>query len=146
MTKKTRRRIDAGLKAKVALESPAGKGDGRWAGSALRGSSNEIYAWKRQLQEQAARPSDAGVGRDAETEHEREIERLHAKIGQLMAEQDFRRQCALLEVARSGVSRPRKPANDNDTALMRRIDELFSAWPFLGSRRMTQTCAQTACS
>jgi hypothetical protein len=29
VTKKTRRRIDAGLKAKVALESPPGKGDGR---------------------------------------------------------------------------------------------------------------------
>jgi putative transposase len=40
-------------------------------------------------------------------------------------------------VARSGVYRPRKAANDNDAALMRRIDELFTAWPFLGSRRMT---------
>ena len=40
-------------------------------------------------------------------------------------------------MARSGVYRTRKPANDNDTALMRRIDELFTAWPFLGSRRMT---------
>jgi putative transposase len=49
----------------------------------------------------------------------------------------LRRQCALLGVARSGVYRPRKPANDNDAALMRRIDELFTAWPFLGSRRMT---------
>ena len=47
-----------------------------------------------------------------------------------------RRQCALLSVARSGVYRARKPANDNDAALMRRIDELFTAWPFLGSRRM----------
>jgi len=49
----------------------------------------------------------------------------------------LRRQCALLGVARSGVYRSRKPANDNDAALMRRIDELFTAWPFLGSRRMT---------
>ena len=49
----------------------------------------------------------------------------------------LRRQCALLGVARSGVYRARKPANDNDAALMRRIDELFTAWPFLGSRRMT---------
>lgn len=49
----------------------------------------------------------------------------------------LRRQCALLRVARSGVYRPRTPANDNDAALMRRIDELFTAWPFLGSRRMT---------
>ena len=48
-----------------------------------------------------------------------------------------RRQCALVGVARSGVYRARKPANDNSVALMRRIDELFTAWPFLGSRRMT---------
>jgi putative transposase len=48
-----------------------------------------------------------------------------------------RRQCALVGVARSGVYRTRKPANDNSVALMRRIDELFTAWPFLGSRRMT---------
>jgi putative transposase len=48
-----------------------------------------------------------------------------------------RRQCALLSVARSGVYRPRAPANDNDAALMRRIDELFTTRPFIGSRRMT---------
>jgi putative transposase len=51
----------------------------------------------------------------------------------------IRRQCALIGVARSGVYRERKPANDNDATLMRRIDELFTAWPFLGSRRMTAT-------
>ena len=49
----------------------------------------------------------------------------------------IRRQCALLGVARSGVYRARRPANANDLALMRRIDELYTAWPFLGSRRMT---------
>jgi putative transposase len=49
----------------------------------------------------------------------------------------LRRQCALFGVTRSGVHRPRKPANDNDAVLMREIDELFTAWPFLGSRRMT---------
>jgi putative transposase len=49
----------------------------------------------------------------------------------------LRRQCALLGVARSSVYRPVRPANDNDAALMRQIDELFTAWPFLGSRRMT---------
>ena len=48
----------------------------------------------------------------------------------------IRRQCKLLGIARSGVYRPPRPANDNDLALMRRIDELFTAWPFLGSRRM----------
>ena len=49
----------------------------------------------------------------------------------------IRRQCALLGVARSGVYRARKRANDSDLSLMRWIDELFTSWPFLGSRRMT---------
>jgi putative transposase len=48
----------------------------------------------------------------------------------------IRRQCTLLGVARSGVYRQPPAANDNDLALMRRLDELFTAWPFLGSRRM----------
>ena len=51
-------------------------------------------------------------------------------------ELSIRRQCRLLSVARSGVYRPPRPANDNDLGIMRRIDELFTAWPFLGSRRM----------
>jgi putative transposase len=49
----------------------------------------------------------------------------------------LRRQCALLGLARSGVYRRPPAANDNELALMRRLDELFMAWPFLGSRRMT---------
>ena len=49
----------------------------------------------------------------------------------------IRRQCVLLSLARSGVYRPQRPANDDDLVLMRRIDQLFLAWPFLGSRRMT---------
>jgi putative transposase len=49
----------------------------------------------------------------------------------------IRRQCKLLSVARSGIYRAPRPIGGNDLALMRRIDELFMAWPFLGSRRMT---------
>ena len=51
----------------------------------------------------------------------------------------IRRPCTLLSLARSGVYRAAAPANDDaaDRALMRRLDELFTAWPFLGSRRMT---------
>jgi len=50
----------------------------------------------------------------------------------------MRRQCQLLSVARSSAYRAPKPANDNDLDLMRRIDELFMAWPFLGSRRIAE--------
>ena len=49
----------------------------------------------------------------------------------------IRRQCALVGLARSGVYRRHQPANDNDAPLLRRIDELYTAWPFLGSRRLT---------
>jgi putative transposase len=49
----------------------------------------------------------------------------------------IRQQCQLLGIARSGVYRPPSPANAEDLALMRRIDELFLSWPFLGSRRIT---------
>jgi len=48
-----------------------------------------------------------------------------------------RRQCALLNVARSGVYRPKPEPGADDLALMRRIDELHLELPFYGSRRMT---------
>jgi putative transposase len=52
-------------------------------------------------------------------------------------ELSMRRQCAMLGIARSGVYRLPRPANDAELGLMRRIDALFTQWPFLGSRRMT---------
>ena len=52
-----------------------------------------------------------------------------------------RRQCAMLGLARSGVYRLPRPANDEEVDLMRRIDALFTRWPFLGSRRMVALLA-----
>lgn len=49
----------------------------------------------------------------------------------------IRRQCQLLSLSRSGVYRPKPAPDDDDLALMRRLDELYTAHPFLGSRRMT---------
>ena len=48
-----------------------------------------------------------------------------------------RRQCALLNLARSGVYRPKPVIGAGDLALMRSIDELHLELPFYGSRRMT---------
>ena len=44
---------------------------------------------RRKLLGNAARAFDAGMGLDAETAREREVEKLHAKIGQLTVERDF---------------------------------------------------------
>ena len=87
--KKTRRKIDAALKSKIALEAVREQATVADLAQRYQVHPNQVYAWKKQLQERAARAFDPKVGQEAEAQAEREIERLHAKIGQLTIENDF---------------------------------------------------------
>jgi transposase len=86
--KKTRKRYSAEFKARVALE--AIRGDLTLAELAAKHGIHHtmIAAWKRQAVEGMA-GTFSGAGDAAKAASEAEVEKLHAKIGQLVVERDF---------------------------------------------------------
>ena len=83
-----RKRYSADFRAKVALE--AIRGEATIAELVSRHGVHQtlINAWKRQAVEGMAGVF-AGKAEAATAEREGELEKLHAKIGQLLVERDF---------------------------------------------------------
>jgi transposase len=87
MGKTTRKRYGAEFKAKVALEAIRGELTLSQLGAKYGVHQTLINAWKKQAVENLSTvfesKADVGLTREAD------IEKLHAKIGQLIVERDF---------------------------------------------------------
>jgi len=88
MTKSKRRRFSAEFKAKVALEALSGELTMSELAKKHGVHPNMIAGWKRQAIEGMAgvfsKPAPS-----AAQDQQSEVEKLHAKIGQLVVERDF---------------------------------------------------------
>lgn len=83
-----RTRYSAEFKAKVAIDAIRGEQTLSELAAKHGVHANLISQWKRQAIEQMASLFGGG-GAEAVKEKEGEVEKLHAKIGQLLVERDF---------------------------------------------------------
>ena len=87
MTRRKRRNHSSAFKAKVALAALKGERTLAELAEQFDVHPNQIQDWKRRLVEGA---EDVFGGNAVEAQHnEKEVEKLHAKIGQLAMENDF---------------------------------------------------------
>ncbi|MFS4439170.1 IS3 family transposase [Paracoccaceae bacterium GXU_MW_L88] len=161
MTK--RKRYSAEFKAKVALEAIREELTTAELAKKYGVHPTMISGWKRTAIENMA--SAFGGATSAETViSERDVEKLHAKIGQLVVERDFlsgslqshprhwrqkavkrdhfdlsvRRQCSLLSLARSSLYYHPRGESAENLAFMEIIDRQFLETPWYGSRQMAR--------
>jgi transposase len=88
MSKTRRKRYSAEFKAKVALEAVRGELTLSQLGAKYGVHQTLINAWKKQAIEKLCTVFESGSS-DSGKASEAEIEKLHAKIGQLIVERDF---------------------------------------------------------
>ncbi|MBV8868919.1 MAG: IS3 family transposase [Acetobacteraceae bacterium] len=160
-----RTRYSAEFKARVALE--ALRGELTTAQLAAKHGIHQtmVGEWKRQAMEgMVAVFSGRSTAQESSKAAEAEVEKLHAKIGQLVVERDFLakglrsmsverrrqmiepghprlsivRQCELVSINRSGFYYRRAGETPLNLELMRLIDAQFLETPWYGSRQMVR--------
>ncbi|WP_100225176.1 MULTISPECIES: IS3 family transposase [Gluconobacter] len=162
MGKVTRKRYAAEFKSRVALEAIRGELTLAELASKHGVHQTMIAQWKRQAVEGMA-ATFSGKAVSEPPVSTADVEKLHAKIGELLVERGFFtrclcsvgrdqrrqmidpkrarlpiiRQCTLLQLNQSGVYYRPVPQNEANLALMRLIDAQFLETPYYGSRQMT---------
>ena len=162
MSRRTRRNHSPTFKAKLALAAVKGDKTLNELAKQFDVHPNQIADWKTQLLDRAA--SVFGEASSKAAPAAADLSPPHAKIGQLALENDFlegalikrrhaerkamidrdhplpiTRQAKLLEVSRASVYDLPPSVPEADLAIMRRIDELHLAHPFMGARMLRDT-------
>ncbi|MCG7364525.1 IS3 family transposase [Roseomonas sp. ACRSG] len=160
-----RTRYSAEFKAKVALEALRGELTTVQLAAKHGIHHTMVGEWKRQAVEGLASVfSGQAAAQETAKSTEAEVEKLHAKIGQLLVERDFLakgvrtmslerrrqmiepghpqlsvvRQCELASISRSGFYRHPAGESPLNLELMRLIDAQFLETPWYGSRQMAR--------
>lgn len=162
MSKQKRNTHSPELKAKVALEAVRGLKTANEIAQEFGVHPVQVGQWKKALLADSASLFDKKRGPKPKPEYQSD-EKLYGEIGRLKMELDWLkkkirnqpamirrgwidaadrvpllRQCALAGVARSTVYAQRQPTepSEQDVELCHAIDEIYTQWPFYGSRRM----------
>jgi putative transposase len=166
-----RKQHSATFKARVALEALKGRKTTNEIASEYQIHPNLVTKWKSQLQQQAAALFGAANRREDDQKAAEELQaQLYQQIGQLKVELapreyplkknlarsleekrrliepdntkiNISRQCELLELTRPNYYYRPRPISELNSKLMRRLDEIYTDFPYFGILKMT-ACLQ----